>query len=211
MLASTRLFGDGKHGRAERIQTFRCQACHTTFTSRRNTALYRLKTPSHQIAVVLSALAEGLDLSAAERVFSYRQTTIATWLSRAGEHAHTLHERSFCHLHLPHLQLDHCCAPGSAAIGRCCGSGWPLTPAPRFCPCFSSAPTHNTWHTSSSTLCDRSWPPFCLPIFTSDGLNLYFYALTAHFGHWLEADRQGRHRRQWQVAAGLIYGQVKKS
>ena len=52
--------------------------------------------------------------------------------------------------------------------------------------------------------------PGCLPIFTSDGLNLYFYALTAHFGHWLEADRQGRHRRQWQVAKGLIYGQVKK-
>jgi hypothetical protein len=27
--------------------------------------------------------------------------------------------------------------------------------------------------------------PFCLPLFTSDGLNLYFYALTAHFGQWL--------------------------
>src|SRR5690348_18485136 len=63
------LVGDGKHGHAERIQTFRCQACRTTFTSRRNTALYRLKTPSQQIAMVLSALAEGLDPSAAERVF----------------------------------------------------------------------------------------------------------------------------------------------
>jgi hypothetical protein len=38
------LVGDGKHGCAERIQTFRCQACHTTFTARRHTALYRLKT-----------------------------------------------------------------------------------------------------------------------------------------------------------------------
>jgi hypothetical protein len=28
------------------------------------------------------------------------------FLSRAGEHAQTLHERFFCHLHLPHLQLD---------------------------------------------------------------------------------------------------------
>jgi hypothetical protein len=28
------------------------------------------------------------------------------FLSRAGEHAHTLHERFFFHLHLPHLQLD---------------------------------------------------------------------------------------------------------
>jgi transposase-like protein len=70
------LVGDGKQGHAERIQTFRCQACHTTFTARRNTPLYRLKTPSHQIAIVLSALAEGLDPSAAERVFGFRQATI---------------------------------------------------------------------------------------------------------------------------------------
>jgi transposase-like protein len=62
------LVGDGTHGRAERIQTFRCQACHTTFSARRDTPLYHLKTPSHQVAVVLSALAEGLDPSAAERV-----------------------------------------------------------------------------------------------------------------------------------------------
>jgi hypothetical protein len=46
------LVGDGKHGQTERIQTFRCQACRTTFTSRRNTPLYRLKTPSQQIAMV---------------------------------------------------------------------------------------------------------------------------------------------------------------
>jgi len=28
------LVGDGKHGRAEQIQTFRCQACRTTFSAR---------------------------------------------------------------------------------------------------------------------------------------------------------------------------------
>jgi transposase-like protein len=72
------LVGDGTHGRAEQIQTFRCQACHTTFTARRHTPLYRLKTPSHQIAMVLTALAEGLDPSAAERVFGYRQATITS-------------------------------------------------------------------------------------------------------------------------------------
>jgi hypothetical protein len=53
--------------------------------------------------------------------------------------------------------------------------------------------------------------PGCIPLFTSDGLNLYFYALTAHFGHWLPVRRRGRNVRQWQVAAGLIYAQVKKS
>lgn len=100
------LVGDGKHGQAERIQTFRGLACPATFSARRHTPLYRLKTPSHQIAMVLPALAEGLDASAAERVFGYRQATITTWLTRAGEHAQTLHEHCFRNLHLPHLQLD---------------------------------------------------------------------------------------------------------
>ncbi len=53
--------------------------------------------------------------------------------------------------------------------------------------------------------------PGCLPLFTSDGLNVYFYALTAHFGQWLALIRRGRNVRRWQVEPSLIYGQVKKS
>jgi hypothetical protein len=71
--------------------------------------LYRLKTPSQQVAVVLSALVEGLDASAAERVFGYHQTTVTTWLSRAGEHAQSLHEHFFHTLQIPHFQLDELC------------------------------------------------------------------------------------------------------
>ena len=139
------LVGDGKHGRTEQIQPFRCQACHATFSARRNTSLYQLKTPSHQVAVVLSALAEGLDPSAAERVFGFRHATMTRWLTRAGGHVHTLHERSFCHLQLPHLQLDHCCEPGCAALTTCSGSGWGLIPAPSFCPSSSWVPALRTW------------------------------------------------------------------
>jgi transposase-like protein len=51
----------------------------------------------------------------------------------------------------------------------------------------------------------HSLVPNCLPLFTSDGLNFYFYALTAHFGHWLALSRRGHTVRRWQVAAGLIY------
>jgi hypothetical protein len=40
-------------------------------------------------------------------------------------------------------------------------------------------------------------------------LNHYFYALTAHFGHWVVG--VGKQARQWQVTTGLIYGQVKKT
>jgi len=65
-----------------------------------------LKPPSQHVAIVLSALAEGLDASAAERVFGYRQATITTWLSRAGEHAQSFHEHFFCQLQLANVQLD---------------------------------------------------------------------------------------------------------
>ena len=54
------LVGDGSHGTGERIQTFRCQACRTTFSARRNTPLYRLKTPASRVGEVLAALCEGL-------------------------------------------------------------------------------------------------------------------------------------------------------
>ena len=47
----------------------------------------------------------------------------------------------------------------------------------------------------------QSLAPGCIPLFTSDGLNFYFYALTAHFGHWLQVGRRGRKVRQWQVGS----------
>jgi len=56
----------------------------------------------------------------------------------------------------------------------------------------------------------ESLAPGCLPLFTSDGLNLSFYAITAHFGHWREVWCHGHKALRWQVAAGLTYGQVKK-
>jgi hypothetical protein len=49
MQMSMRLFGDGLHGRAEPIQTFRSQACQTTFSARRHPPLSRLKTPSQRV------------------------------------------------------------------------------------------------------------------------------------------------------------------
>ena len=202
--------GDGKHGHAERIQTFRCQACRTTFTARRDTPLYRLKTPSHQVAVVLSALAEGLDPSAAERVFGYRQATITTWLTRAGEHVQTLHERSFCHLRLPHLQLDEL-RTRLRSYQHVLWLWLAIDPCTKLLPVLHLGPrTQNVAHLFIHSL-RQALAPGCLPLFTSDGLNLYFYALTAHFGHWLEVGHRGRNVRRWQVAAGLIYGQVKKS
>ena len=166
------LVGDGTHGRAEQIQTFRCQACHTTFSARRHTPLYRLKTPSQQIARVLTALAEGLDPSAAERVFGYRQATITTWLTRAGKYAQTLHERSFSNLWLPHLQLDEL-----RTRLRCSTQViwlWlAIDPLTKILPVLYLGP--RTQHAAHMVIHSLQYllAPGCLPLFTSDGLNMY--------------------------------------
>src|SRR5512133_2766828 len=157
--------------------------------------------------MVLTALAEGLDPSEAWRVFDYRHATITTWMSRAGSHAQTLHERSFCHLQLPHLQLDEL-----RTRLRCSTQVlwlWlAIDPCTKLLPVLHLGPrTQHMAHTLIHSL-RQILAPGCLPLFTSDGLTFYFYALTAHFGQWLEVGRRGR---QWQVAAGLIYGQVKKT
>jgi IS1 family transposase/transposase-like protein len=201
------LVGDGTEGRHERIQTFRCQACGTTCSARRDTPLYRLKTPSQRVGEVLTALAEGLDISAAARVFGHRHATITTWLTRAGEHSTRLHDRTFRNLHLPHIQFDEL----RTRLRNRAHVLWlwvAVDPLTKIIPVLQlGARTQDSAHMTVHELRERLAPD-CIPVCTSDGLNQYFYALTAHFGQWVVG--VGRRARQWQVAAGLIYGQAKK-
>ena len=48
----------------------------------------------------------------------------------------------------------------------------------------------------------------CVPIFSSDGLKLYYYALTAHFGEWIVRD--GEKNPVWLVLSEFFYAQVIK-
>ena len=69
------LVGNGHHGQAEPIQDLRCQACKHKFTVRRDAPLYRLKTSAARVALVLTALAEGLSVSGAVHTFGHRERT----------------------------------------------------------------------------------------------------------------------------------------
>jgi IS1 family transposase len=201
------LVGDGTHGKGECIQTFRCQACGATFSSRRNTALYRLKTASSRVAEVVAALAEGRAVSAAVRVFGHREATIARWLRRAGEHGAALHQRWLRNLHLPHAQLDEI-RTRLRDRSQVLWLWLAFDPVSKLIPVLHLGPrTQEAAHTVVHEL-RRRLNPDCLPVFTSDALPLYFDALSAHFGSWVKV--VGRRKREWQVVAGLVYGQVKK-
>jgi len=141
-------------------------------------------------------------------VFGHRHATITTWLTRAGTHSATLYDRTFRHLHLLHIQFDELrtrlrCRAHTLWLWVAVDPFSKIIPVLRLGPCTQDA-AHRVVHDLSGRLA-----PGCIPIFTSDGLNLYFYALTAHFGQWVAG--VGRQARQWQVAAGLLYGQVKKT
>jgi hypothetical protein len=100
------LVGYGHHGKHERIQNLRCQTCGKKFTVRRDTVRYRLKSHSEKVALGLALLAEGMDVSALERVTGIKEGTLRTWLTRAGMHADKLHARFFQELIYGHIQPD---------------------------------------------------------------------------------------------------------
>lgn len=100
------LVSNGWRGKEEPIRQWKCQACGCKFSERRNTPLYYLKTASKRVAEVMTALAEGVDLSAATRIFKFHHTTLSRWLGRSGQHSQQLHDYTFRDFVADHLQLD---------------------------------------------------------------------------------------------------------
>jgi hypothetical protein len=68
------------------------------------TALYRLKTSSAKVALIMALMAEGMDVSALEQVFEIKEGTLRSWLTRAGMQADKVHRHFFHHLIPRHIQ-----------------------------------------------------------------------------------------------------------
>jgi len=201
------LVGDGKRGATDDIQRLRCQACGDRFTTRRETVLHHLKTPVERIEIVLSLLAEGVAVATLVRVFGHEEETITRWLTRAGQQAGLLHDYYFQDLHLDHVQVDELYAKVRGEEGK----SWVwagIEPRIKIVPSLhvgqrTTADAHCFTHDFTRRLAKD-----CVPVFTSDGLRQYFWALTAHFGHWIQEPR--RRKLTWIVDPRLLYGQMKK-
>ena len=138
-------------------------------------------------------------------MFGHRPATITRWLSRAGQHAEQVHRHVLRHLHLPHLQLDET-RTRLRARSTVLWLWLSCDPLTKLVPVVALGPrTQQTAHAVVHAL-GALLAPGCVPVVTSDGLRLYYYALTAHFGQWSGTGRQ----RRWTVAPTLLYGQVPK-
>ena len=156
---------------------------------------------------MLHAVAEGLSPYGAARVVNLSEATVRSWITRAGLHSRSVHDRFLCALLLTHVQLD---KPRLKVKGMAeaawlwvaCDATTKLIPAFALGP-RTQALAYQLIHEVAQRLA-----PGCLPVFSSDGLALYFYALTAHFGEWVHTI--GECRRVWTVQARLLYAQVIK-
>lgn len=132
------------------------------------------------------------------------------FLTRAGSHAQTLHERFFRHLLIPHLQLDELRTRLRCAkqIRLSVVSHWSSHPASSCAPSGSPHAAHGAQgYTHPTTDPGRLSASRSSPVMGSISPSM---RLAAHLGHWLPRRRRGRKVLRWQVAAGLIYGQVIK-
>ena len=183
------LVGYGRHGKTDAIQDLRCQACGRKFSVRRGTAPYRLKTSSAKVALILALIAEGMDVSALERVFEIKEGTLRTWLTRAGAQADKVHRHFFHHLILHHIQLDGLplalgAFPVLANVRQGNQEMWvwaAIDASSKLVPVLKMGPrTMNLAYSIVHEL-NQMLQPGCVPIFSSDGLKLYFYLRMDHF------------------------------
>jgi IS1 family transposase len=203
------LVSDGYRGVDNDILYLRCQCCGKRKTSRAGTPMYRLKTPLHKVAMVLTALSEGVDISAASRIFGHHHSTISSWLERAGQHSARLHERVFFQAVVAgHIQLDELVTKVKSSTQKL----WVWTAITAKSKLIVAVHIGDRAIEDACLLFHQlqlALAPGCLPVFASDGLNQYFHGMTAHFGHWEKPPRARKYH--WTPDDALQYAQLPKS
>jgi transposase-like protein len=200
------LVGYGCHGKQEVILDLKCQCCGKKFTSRKNTVLYRLKTHSGMVEKIMWLLALGVDASALAEVFGLQENTIRTWLCRSGMQGRKLHEQFIVELELIQVQLDELWANmKSNGLDMWL---WVASDAKTKLVLVlqvggrTQEMAYSVVHEMKSRL--RAG---CVPVFSTDRLRHYYYALTAHYGQWEE---HGGKKAVWVLLSDFLYGQVIK-
>ena len=80
----------GIHSQKE--QRLICHACHTTFSARKGTVFYRLRTSAETVVIVVTLLAHGCPVQAIVAAFGFDERTVADWWARSGRQGQAVQE-----------------------------------------------------------------------------------------------------------------------
>lgn len=84
----------------------KCKTCGRTFSYRRGTPFYGLRTEIAEVMCVVTLVAYGCPVAAIVAAFGRDERTIADGLRRAGQHAEVLHHQQMRPLDLQQVQVD---------------------------------------------------------------------------------------------------------
>ncbi len=185
---------------------FRCQVCRALVSARIGTAYAGIRTNEDTYRYGATALAEGLALRAAGRLFALDKDTLCGWLPRLSQHCNGVMSYFFRDLHLNECQLDELWTfiykkeehldPLEQLLGTY-GDTWIWI---AFSPIFKLVPA---WQVGKRTLKDARKLVFRLksatdghiPFFTSDELPHYADALLEVYGELKTPPRRGSRGR----------------
>ena len=213
------IIANGRPNRG-RSRQLKCKVCKKCFMETQGTIFYGKKTDPKIIWQVITALAEGVGLQAASRIFKIKVETISKWLQEAARHAEAVNNYLLHEVEVQQVQLDELWSlVGSKEAGET------RTERARWVWCAIDA-DHKLW--LNFVVGDRSeanaqllihgllliLAPECIPLFLSDGLAAYANALLRHYGEWVNIPRKHKKGRspkaRFCALPRLIYAQVVK-
>jgi transposase-like protein len=99
------IIGSGRYGKHQ-TQLLQCKVCRRTFSARRGTPLFGLKTEEQTFYDVIACLAEGNGIRATARIKNVDKDTVTSWLDKASQHIEAVSRYLMVNLHFEAVQLD---------------------------------------------------------------------------------------------------------
>jgi IS1 family transposase len=216
------------HPSRGRWRQFHCTVRGGYFLETYGTPLYGKRVRPELLVWVVGAVAEGLGIRAAARVFAVDPNTVLVWLTEVADHAATFSGYFLHHLRVTQVQLDELFAllsvvkagevreaEASQRLSRTPHWVWvALDPVTKVLLALevgerTLAMAQRLVHQIGEVLAAG-----CMPLFLTDGFKEYSMALLTHYGHWVQPARQRAQgpapKPRWMPLAALLYAQVIK-
>jgi transposase-like protein len=206
------------------VFVIRCRDCRKTFCDRYGTAFYDLKTPEEKVQRAIQQGLEGLCPEAVARVEGVHPTTVQRWVDRACSQAKAADQEVITGVSTQNVELDELYSfagekhPDEQESDlQEVGQHWTHVAMARESRLMLEVVVGPRTQESATKLVEgaaKRLAPGCWPLWSSDGWELYLFALTVVFAvliHFIKGKGRGRPKDSQVVPDPRVrYGQVIK-
>jgi hypothetical protein len=206
------------------VFVIRCRQCRRTFCDRYGTAFYDLKTPEEKVQRAIQQGLEGLCLEAVARIEGVHPTTVQRWVDRSCSQAKAADQEVITGVSTENVELDELYSfagekhPDEQESDlEEVGQHWTHVAMARESRLMLEVVVGPRTQESATKLVEGAanrLAPGCWPLWSSDGWELYLFALTVVFAvliHFIKGKGRGRPKDSQIVPDPRVrYGQVVK-